>query len=51
MVVYLCISGSAMYFMGTGMSYSHTSIFLSSEVVTNFLPSSKKLIVLHACKW
>ena len=35
-----CMPGSAIYLMGTGMSHSQSSIFLSSEVEAKRRPSS-----------
>ena len=45
-----CMLGSAMYFMSTGMSHSHTRMLLSSEVVTIRRPSSTNVIELTAPK-
>jgi hypothetical protein len=42
--------GSAIYFMSTGMSHSHTRKLLSSDVVTNRLLSSTNVIELTAPK-
>jgi hypothetical protein len=39
------------YLMGTPMSHSQTRIFLSSDVVTIFLPSSQNRMELTACRW
>lgn len=41
-----CMWGSAIYLMTTGISQSHARMVLSSEVVTNRLLSSTKVIVL-----
>jgi len=41
-----CMYGSAMYLIVTGMSKSQARIVLSSDVVTNLLFSSTKVIVL-----
>lgn len=46
----LCIVGSAIYFISTGMFHSQTLNDLSSEVVTNRRFSSTKVIVLTAPK-
>lgn len=45
-----CIVGSAIYFMSTGMSHSHTRRLLSSDVVTNRRCSSTNVIVFTAPK-
>jgi len=45
------MSGSAMYFMGTLMPYSHARRDLSSLVEMNRLSSSQKVIVLMAARW
>jgi hypothetical protein len=42
--------GAPRALMGTGMPYSHTSIFLSSAVVTKRRASSQKVIVLTAAR-
>ena len=42
----LCIYGSAMYFITTGMSKSHARTDLSSDVVTNRRFSSMNVMVL-----
>lgn len=46
----LCIVGSAIYFMSTGISHSQTLKDLSSEVVTNLLFSSTNVIEFTAPK-
>ncbi len=43
-----CISGSEICLMTTGIPNSQTNIFLSSEVETNFLLKSTKVIVFTA---
>lgn len=43
-----CISGSLTYFITTGISHFQARKVLSSEVDTNRLPSSRKVIVLTA---
>lgn len=45
-----CIWGSAMYLITTGISKSQARIVLSSEVVTNRLFSSTKVIVFTGPK-
>lgn len=45
------MSGSAMYFMGTLMPYSHARRDLSSEVEIKRLSSSQKVRVLMAARW
>mmetsp|Transcript_79763 Transcript_79763/g.159269 ORF Transcript_79763/g.159269 Transcript_79763/m.159269 type:complete len:236 (+) Transcript_79763:140-847(+) len=46
-----CISGSLMYFMGTGMPHSHTKIFLSSDVDTKRFPSSQNSTEFTWFRW
>ena len=46
-----CMCGSLMYFVGTGMLYSQTKIFLSSPVEMNDFPSSMNVIELHGARW
>ena len=46
-----CMSGSAMYLIGTFIPYSHARRDLSSLVEMNRLSSSQKVRVLIAAKW
>merc|ERR1719424_201443 len=46
-----CMCGSEMYFVGTGVLYSQTKIFLSSPVEMKPRSSSTNVTELQGCRW